>query len=62
MAHVGGLAPAFTAAAGKKFGELTDTPPVEGSPLDADWHGHVDTGQLDRIVALSGRDPGWSAT
>jgi uncharacterized protein (TIGR03086 family) len=37
VAHVGGLAPAFTAAARKEFGELTDTPPVEGVPLDADW-------------------------
>lgn len=37
VAHVGGLAPAFTAAARKDFGELTDTPPVEGAPLDEDW-------------------------
>jgi uncharacterized protein (TIGR03086 family) len=37
LAHVGGLAPAFTAAARKEFGELTDTPPVEGTPLDEDW-------------------------
>ena len=37
VAHVGGLAPAFTAAARKEFGELTDTPPVEGVPLDEDW-------------------------
>lgn len=37
VAHVGGLAPAFTAAARKDFGELTDTPPVEGAPLDDDW-------------------------
>ena len=29
VAHVGGLALAFTAAARKEFGELTDTPPVE---------------------------------
>ena len=34
VAHVGGLALAFTAAAGKEFGELTDTPPVDGVPLD----------------------------
>ena len=44
MAHVGGLALAFTAAARKDFGPLTDTPPVEGAPLN-------------RIIALSGRDP-----
>src|SRR4029077_19480175 len=36
-AHVGGLALAFTAAARKDFGPLTDTPPVEGVPLDEDW-------------------------
>jgi uncharacterized protein (TIGR03086 family) len=37
VSHVGGLALAFTAAARKEFGELTDTPPVEGMPLDEDW-------------------------
>jgi len=37
VGHVGGLALAFTAAAKKEFGELTDTPPVEGAPLDDDW-------------------------
>src|SRR4029077_8544593 len=37
VAHVGGLALAFAAAARKEFGELTDTPPVEGAPLDEDW-------------------------
>jgi uncharacterized protein (TIGR03086 family) len=37
VAHVGGLALAFTAAARKDFGELTDHPPVEGAPLDDDW-------------------------
>ena len=37
VAHVGGLAPAFTPAARKEFGELTDTPPVEGASLDQDW-------------------------
>jgi uncharacterized protein (TIGR03086 family) len=37
VAHVGGLALAFTAAARKDFGELTDNPPVEGAPLDDDW-------------------------
>jgi uncharacterized protein (TIGR03086 family) len=36
-AHVGGLALAFTAAARKEFGEQTDTPPVEGVPLDENW-------------------------
>jgi uncharacterized protein (TIGR03086 family) len=37
VGHVGGLALAFTAAARKDFGPLTDTPPVEGAPLDDDW-------------------------
>jgi uncharacterized protein (TIGR03086 family) len=37
VAHVGGLALAFAAAARKDFGELTDSPPVEGTPLDEDW-------------------------
>ena len=37
VAHVGGLALAFTAAARREFGPLTDTPPVEGVPLDEDW-------------------------
>ena len=37
VAHVGGLALAFTAAARKDFGPPTDTPPVEGAPLDHDW-------------------------
>jgi uncharacterized protein (TIGR03086 family) len=37
VGHVGGLALAFTAAARKDFGELTDTPPVEGAPLHEDW-------------------------
>src|SRR6476620_878375 len=37
VAHVGGLALAFTAAARKDFGELTDTPPVEGVALEEDW-------------------------
>jgi uncharacterized protein (TIGR03086 family) len=37
IGHVGGLSLAFTAAARKQFGALTDTPPVEGAPLDDDW-------------------------
>jgi uncharacterized protein (TIGR03086 family) len=37
VGHVGGLALAFTAAARKEFGPLTDTPPVDGAPLDDDW-------------------------
>ena len=37
VAHVGGLALAFTAAARKDFGPLTDTPPTDGAQLEADW-------------------------
>jgi uncharacterized protein (TIGR03086 family) len=37
VAHIGVLARAFTAAARKDFGELTDAPPVEGTPLEDDW-------------------------
>ena len=38
VAHVGGLARAFTAAARKELGEFTDSPPGSGGyPLDADW-------------------------
>ena len=37
VAHVGGLALAFTAAARKDFGPLTDTPPTFGGALDDDW-------------------------
>src|ERR1700755_103486 len=37
VGHMGGLALACTAAARKDFGPLTDTPPVEGAPLDDDW-------------------------
>ena len=37
VAHVGVLALAFTAAARKDFGPMTDTPPADGAPLDEDW-------------------------
>jgi uncharacterized protein (TIGR03086 family) len=37
LAHVGGLALAFRAAARKDFGPLTDTPPTAGATLDDDW-------------------------
>jgi uncharacterized protein (TIGR03086 family) len=49
IAHVGGLALAFTASARKDFGELTDTPPVEGAPLDDDWR----TAYPARLAALA---------
>jgi uncharacterized protein (TIGR03086 family) len=38
VAHIGGLSLAFTAAARKDFGPLTDTPPKVGAQaLDSDW-------------------------
>lgn len=38
LVHIGGLALAFTAAARKDFGPLTDTPPEVGAQaLDDDW-------------------------
>ena len=37
VAHIGGLALAFTAAARKDFGPLTDTPPTFDGALDQDW-------------------------
>lgn len=37
VAHIGGLALAFTAAARKDFGPLTDTPPTFDGALDPDW-------------------------
>lgn len=37
IAHIGGLAQAFTAAARKDLGPLTDTPPVDGAQIEADW-------------------------
>jgi uncharacterized protein (TIGR03086 family) len=55
VAHVGGLAPAFTAAARKEFGELTDTPPVEGAPLDEDWRTAYPARLAD--LALAWREP-----
>jgi uncharacterized protein (TIGR03086 family) len=35
--HIGGLALAFTAAARKDFGPLTDTPPTVPGELEEDW-------------------------
>lgn len=37
VAHIGVLSHAFTAAARKDFGPMTDTPPTDGAQLDADW-------------------------
>ncbi len=49
VAHVGVLASAFTAAAGKDFGPLTDTPPTDGAQPDADWR----TAYPHRLAALA---------
>jgi uncharacterized protein (TIGR03086 family) len=50
IAHVGGLSLAFTAAARKDFGPLTDTPPAEAAqPLDDDWR----TSYPDRLAELA---------
>jgi uncharacterized protein (TIGR03086 family) len=58
VAHVGGLAPAFTAAARKDFGELTDTPPVEGAPLDKDWRTAYPA-RLAELAAAWGESAAW---
>ncbi len=49
VAHIGGLALAFTAAAGKDFGPLTDTPPTDSAAIDADWR----TSYPQRLSALA---------
>lgn len=58
IAHIGGLALAFTAAARKDFGPLTDTPPVDAAQLDADWR----TAYPQRLAGLAdawGDADGW---
>lgn len=49
VAHIGGLASAFAAAAAKEPGPLTDTPPTDGADIDADWR----TGYPERLAALA---------
>lgn len=49
IAHIGGLAQAFTAAARKDFGPLTDTPPVDGAQVESDWR----TGYPHRLAELA---------
>jgi uncharacterized protein (TIGR03086 family) len=58
VAHVGGLALAFSAAARKEFGELTDTPPVEGVPLDGDWRTAYPT-RLADLAQAWGEPAAW---
>lgn len=55
VAHIGMLALAFNAAAGKEFGPLTDTPPTDGAQVDADWR----TSYPQRLAGLADawRDP-----
>jgi uncharacterized protein (TIGR03086 family) len=56
VAHVGGLAEAFAAAARKDLGPLTDTPPRDDAELAPDWR----TAYPDRLAALAAawQDPG----
>jgi uncharacterized protein (TIGR03086 family) len=49
LAHIGGLASAFTAAARKDFGRWTDTPPDDAAALDDDWR----SAYPQRLTALS---------
>jgi uncharacterized protein (TIGR03086 family) len=49
VAHIGMLALAFAAAAGKDFGPLTDTPPTDGAEIDPDWR----TVYPQRLAALA---------
>ncbi|MGE2837277.1 TIGR03086 family metal-binding protein [Mycobacterium sp. SMC-4] len=49
IAHLGRLAPAFTAAARKEFGPLTDTPPQLEEELDDGWRELYPT----RLAALA---------
>jgi uncharacterized protein (TIGR03086 family) len=58
VAHIGGLARAFTAAARKDFGELTDSPPVEGAPLDEDWRTEY-PGRLAQLAAAWREPSAW---
>lgn len=54
IAHIGGLALAFTAAGRKEFGPLTDTPPEFGAPLDDDWRTEYPRRLADLAEAFAG--------
>jgi len=58
VAHIGGLASAFTAAARKDFGPLTDTPPTFDGELDDDWR-TVYPQRLDELAAAFGEPSAW---
>ncbi len=49
VSHLGGLAAAFTAAARKDFGELTDSPPEVSDQLDDGWR----TSYPERLMAMA---------
>lgn len=55
IAHIGGLSSAFTAAANKEFGPLTDTPPTDDAAIDADWR--TDYPRRLTTLALAWNDP-----
>ncbi|AFM19727.1 TIGR03086 family protein [Mycolicibacterium chubuense NBB4] len=56
VSHLGGLASAFAAAAGKRFGELTNTPPEVSEELDADWRSAYPRRLAE--LAAAWREPG----
>ncbi|MCV7278711.1 TIGR03086 family protein [Mycolicibacterium flavescens] len=58
LAHIGGLALAFNAAARKEFGPLTDTPPSFDAPLDEDWRVRYPARLTELALAFS-RPAAW---
>lgn len=58
VSHLGGLAAAFTAAAAKRFGELTDTPPEVSEDLDDDWRAAYPT-RLAELAAAWRERSAW---
>ncbi|WP_083410385.1 TIGR03086 family metal-binding protein [Mycolicibacterium rutilum] len=58
LAHIGGLALAFNAAAHKEFGPLTDTPPTFDPALDDDWRVRYPARLTELALAFS-RPAAW---
>lgn len=58
VAHVGVLAHAFTAAARKDFGPMTDTPPTFDGRLDDDWRTAYPQ-RLAELAAAFGAPAAW---
>jgi uncharacterized protein (TIGR03086 family) len=58
LAHVGGLALAFTAAARKDFGPLTDTPPTFDGGLEDGWRTAYPR-RLAELAAAFGDPAAW---